>query len=123
MTRTLRTAALAVAALLVAPTDVRAAAEKFPDRPVRMVVPFPPGSASDFLARVLGQKLVEAWHPKIEELLKSEGFTAPREVKLVFKNQKTIAFANTGSNGKPRNPSRNPRGAQAAHGYSSSACC
>jgi hypothetical protein len=43
------------------------------------------------------QKLVEAWHPKIEELLKSEGFTAPREVKLVFKNQKIIAFANTGS--------------------------
>ena len=37
------------------------AAETFPNRPVRMVVPFPPGSASDFLARVLGQKLVEAW--------------------------------------------------------------
>lgn len=38
--------------------------------------------------------LVEAWHPKIDELLKSEGFAAPREVKIVFKNQKTIAFAN-----------------------------
>ena len=65
MTRTLRTAALAVAALLVAPTDVRAAAEKFPDRPVRMVVPFPPGAASDFLARVLGQKLVEVWGQQV----------------------------------------------------------
>jgi len=30
-----------------------------------MVVPFPPGAASDFLARVLGQKLGEAWNQQI----------------------------------------------------------
>ncbi len=30
-----------------------------------MVVPFPPGSASDFLARVLGQKLVEVWGQQV----------------------------------------------------------
>ena len=42
-----------------------AAAQGFPSRPVRMVVPFPPGSASDFLARVLGQKLTEAWGQQI----------------------------------------------------------
>jgi hypothetical protein len=29
--------------------------------------------------------LVEKWHPKIAELLKSEGFTPPSRVKLVFK--------------------------------------
>ena len=31
----------------------------------RSVVPFPPGAASDFLARVLGQKLTEAWGQQI----------------------------------------------------------
>lgn len=40
-------------------------AQSYPGRPVRMVVPFPPGSASDFLARVLGQKLGEAWGQQI----------------------------------------------------------
>jgi tripartite-type tricarboxylate transporter receptor subunit TctC len=40
-------------------------AQGYPSRPVRMVVPFPPGSASDFLARVLGQKLGEAWGQQI----------------------------------------------------------
>ena len=30
-----------------------------------MVVPFPPGAASDFLARVLGQKLTEAWGQQV----------------------------------------------------------
>jgi hypothetical protein len=38
--------------------------------------------------------LVETWHPKIEEMLKSDGYTAPRDIRVVFKkNQKTIAFA------------------------------
>jgi hypothetical protein len=40
------------------------------------------------------QKLVEDWHPKIEEILKTEGYTAPREVKLVFKKDMMgVAFA------------------------------
>ena len=37
----------------------------YPARPVRLVVPFPPGAASDFLARVLGQKLTESWNQQI----------------------------------------------------------
>ena len=39
--------------------------QAYPTRPVRMVVPFPPGAASDFLARVLGQKLTDAWGQQI----------------------------------------------------------
>jgi tripartite-type tricarboxylate transporter receptor subunit TctC len=41
------------------------AAQDYPHRPVRMVVPFPAGSASDFLARVLGQKLGETWRQQV----------------------------------------------------------
>ena len=36
-------------------------AQGFPNKPVRIVVPFPPGAATDNLARLLGQKLGEAW--------------------------------------------------------------
>lgn len=41
------------------------AAQTYPARPVRMVVPFPAGAASDFLARVLGQKLTDEWRQQI----------------------------------------------------------
>ena len=62
MTRNLLIVTLAIATLA---SMVVSAAENFPGRPVRMVVPFPPGSASDFLARVLGQKLGETWGQQV----------------------------------------------------------
>jgi tripartite-type tricarboxylate transporter receptor subunit TctC len=36
-------------------------AENYPSKPVRVIVPFPAASATDVLARVIGQKLSEKW--------------------------------------------------------------
>ena len=33
----------------------------YPNRPIRLIVPVPPGGSSDGMARVLGQKLTESW--------------------------------------------------------------
>ena len=56
-------APLIAAAIGIAGTAV--VAEQYPKKPIRMVVPFPPGAASDFLARAVGQKLNELYGQQI----------------------------------------------------------
>lgn len=40
-------------------------AEVFPARPVRLIVPYPPGGPNDILARMVGQKLSDAWGQQV----------------------------------------------------------
>ena len=48
-----------LAALLLCPC--LALAQAYPTKSVRILVPFPPGGGTDVVARILGQKLTEAW--------------------------------------------------------------
>ena len=52
-------ATLAGAALVPAAAQTPASASAYPSRPIRMIVPFPAGGATDILARALSQKLGE----------------------------------------------------------------
>lgn len=54
-------AALACAAV----TLPAAAGGDYPIKPVRMIAPYPPGGTSDIIARIVGQKLVDAWRQQI----------------------------------------------------------
>ncbi|MFZ2738881.1 MAG: tripartite tricarboxylate transporter substrate binding protein [Burkholderiaceae bacterium] len=50
--------------LLVAILSLSAAAvlaQQFPSRPVKMIVPYPPGGSSDLMGRIMGLKLNELW--------------------------------------------------------------
>ncbi len=59
MTNSRRSLLLAGAALAIAGLLPCAQAAGYPDKPVRLVVPFPAGGATDLMARSLGQKLSE----------------------------------------------------------------
>ncbi len=50
-------------ALLAAPAllPLGARAQQYPDRQIRMIIPFAAGGTTDLLARAIGQQLTEAW--------------------------------------------------------------
>jgi tripartite-type tricarboxylate transporter receptor subunit TctC len=52
---------LLMAVQSAAQTSPDAVAQAFPNRPVRIIVPFPPGGPTDVMARIFGQKLSEDW--------------------------------------------------------------
>jgi tripartite-type tricarboxylate transporter receptor subunit TctC len=53
------------AALLVLPISADRVFAQYPERPVRLIVPYPPGGGNDTLARLFGQKLSEIWGQQV----------------------------------------------------------
>ncbi len=51
----------AFAAIAIALTVSTAAAQGYPNKTVKLLVPFPPAGATDAVARFIGQKLAERW--------------------------------------------------------------
>jgi tripartite-type tricarboxylate transporter receptor subunit TctC len=45
--------------------SARAWAQAYPDKPIRIVVPYPPGSGTDIVARILAQKISENWGQQV----------------------------------------------------------
>jgi tripartite-type tricarboxylate transporter receptor subunit TctC len=73
-------ALLALAGSTFVPTP--AAAQTYPTKPIKFIVPFTAGSATDTLARVLGQKLAanHGWTVVVENMAGASGFIAAQNV-------------------------------------------
>ncbi len=56
---------LKVLALLFLAGMLSGARADYPVRPIRIIVPFTPGGATDILARMIGQKLTQAWGQQV----------------------------------------------------------
>ncbi len=59
------TTALALALTAASPALVHAAAAEFPSRPVRFIVPYPPGGGADTLARIVTKGLSGRWNQPV----------------------------------------------------------
>jgi tripartite-type tricarboxylate transporter receptor subunit TctC len=56
---------MAVACALAAASAAAASADKYPSKPIRLIVPFAPGGGTDIMARALAQKLTDAFRQSV----------------------------------------------------------
>ncbi len=87
-----------------------AAQAPFPDRPVRLVIAFPPGGPTDLIGRLLGQRLAAVWSQPvvIENRAGASGTIGSNYVARSAPDGHTLIFANNATHGaveqlSPRN--------------------
>jgi tripartite-type tricarboxylate transporter receptor subunit TctC len=77
-------------------TAAPAAAQNYPARPVKLVVPYPPGGPNDIMARILAQKLTEALGGQfyVENVVGAGGTIATGQVANAPADGHTLLIAN-----------------------------
>jgi tripartite-type tricarboxylate transporter receptor subunit TctC len=88
---------LFVASVLAVLPAAAQVSQKWPERPIRFIVPFQPGSSSDTVARVVGQKLSERLGQQlvIENRVGASGNIGTEAVARAEPDGYTIGLANT----------------------------
>jgi tripartite-type tricarboxylate transporter receptor subunit TctC len=51
--------------LVVALSAAQAVAQPYPNRPIRFIVPFPPGGPTDVIARLIAMRMTESWKQQV----------------------------------------------------------
>lgn len=97
--------ASAAGATLAAPAIAQSA---WPSKPVRFVVPFPPGQAADIFARLMAEKLSEKWKQQVivENKAGGSGIPATEYGKMAAPDGYTLMVVSSGTFGV--NPSLYP---------------
>jgi tripartite-type tricarboxylate transporter receptor subunit TctC len=87
-----------ILAIVLAAASAMAAAQEFPSKPIRILVPFAPGGAVDTTARILTQKMTERlnWNFVVENRPGGNGFIATTAVKEAPADGYTLLMAHTG---------------------------
>jgi tripartite-type tricarboxylate transporter receptor subunit TctC len=87
-------------AALFAPTPAlgQAPAGAFPNKPIRLIVPAPPGSAPDFLSRTMSAKLTELWGQPIivDNVVGASGHIGTERVAKAAPDGYTLLFNTIG---------------------------
>lgn len=88
---------LSLTGLIAAAPVAAQVSQKWPERPIRFIVPFQPGSSSDTVARVVGQKLGERLGQQIvvENRVGASGNIGTEAVARAEPDGYTIGLANT----------------------------
>ena len=87
-------AVVAAFAVLLSLAQVEARAQPYPSKPIRFVIPFGAGSATDALARIIGQDLEQSLGQPIVVVQKpgADGALAAGEVKRAAPDGYTLLF-------------------------------
>ncbi len=75
MKKCLKPALVVIIGLVALCAPLAAAAQEFPAKPIRWLIPFPPGGGTDFVSRVVGGKLAEVtkWSVVLENMPGASG--------------------------------------------------
>jgi len=93
--------ALLAAAIASSTFSLFAQAQPYPNRPVKMIVPFPPGQATDIVARLVADRLAAAWGQGVvvENRGGGGGVPAMMAIREAQPDGYTIGFGTSGTIG------------------------